>query len=202
MKSAGKGNGVIECQPVGCSAVTCSLDMQVKNICRERLSALIEDYKRVVDVSSREKVSEETVRTWLNEFLSVFGWDVRNVSQVWQEAVLDERNRRRLESINSTHKRPDYTLLSGSDIKTFLDAKSLSVDVFASKAAAFHIRVLEERYIAANCNRRGLLALQLDMCWNRLDEAAETLYGLSPTERRIVHREGRSVPRVNLLPKG
>ena len=116
------------------------VDEQTKKQCRDKLALLIGKYNRTLRTVSKNKVSEETVRAWLNEFLSIFGWDVQNVRQVWQEAVLDERNRQRLESINSTHKRPDYTLLGGSRVKTFLDAKSLSVDVFINKAAAFQIR--------------------------------------------------------------
>ena len=108
--------------------------------CKSELEALVGRFRRTLRGVSKSRVSEETVRAWINDFLEVFGWDVRNVNQVWQEAVLDERNRRRLECINSPHKRPDYTLLNGSDIKTFLDAKSFSVDVFKSKAAAFQIR--------------------------------------------------------------
>ena len=115
-------------------------DALAKRQCKGRLATLIEDYNKKLRSVSRDKVSEETVRTWLNEFLATFGWDVRNVRQVWQEAVLDKRDRRRLESINSVHKRPDYTLLGASGVKTFLDAKSLSVDVFSNKAAAFQIR--------------------------------------------------------------
>lgn len=112
----------------------------VKSQCKDRLASLIGEYNRTLRSVSRKKVSEETIRTWLNEFLAVFGWDVRNVKHVWQETVLDKRDRRRLEAINSTHKRPDYTLLGTSGVKTFLDAKSLSVDVFANKAVAFQIR--------------------------------------------------------------
>ena len=108
--------------------------------CKNRLSCLIDEYNRTLRSVAKSRVSEETVRSWLNDLLGVFGWDVRNVCQVWQESVLDERDRRRLADINSTHKRPDYTLLNGSEIKTFLDAKSLSVDVFSNKAAAFQIR--------------------------------------------------------------
>ena len=115
-------------------------DALAKSQCKERLASLIGEYNRTLRAVSLNKVSEETVRTWLNEFLSIFGWDVRNVRHVWQEAVLDKRDRRRLEAINSTHKRPDYTLLGGSGVKTFLDAKSLAVDVFTNRASAFQIR--------------------------------------------------------------
>ena len=113
---------------------------KTKEQCRSELEALVRTYDRVLRHRSKDRVSEETVRSWINDFLGVFGWDVRNVSQVWQEAVLDERSRRRLADIDSTHKRPDYTLLNGTQIKTFLDAKSLLVDVFSDRAAAFQIR--------------------------------------------------------------
>ena len=113
---------------------------QAKSRCRARLASLVKEYDKTLRSVAKSKVSEETVRTWLNEFLAVFGWDVRNVRQVWQETVLDKKDRRRLESINSTHKRPDYTLLGASGVKTFLDAKSPVVDIFSNKAAAFQIR--------------------------------------------------------------
>lgn len=111
-----------------------------KNQCKDKLAALVTKYTRMVNNSSLEKMSEETVRAWLNDFLEIFGWDVRNVSHVLQESVLNKNQRRRLVAINSTHKRPDYTLLKGGAIKSFLDAKAPSVDVFTSKAAAFQIR--------------------------------------------------------------
>lgn len=113
---------------------------QIKAECKVRLSALVKDYNNVLKTANKVWVSEETVRTWLNDFLAVFGWDVRNVNHVRQEAVLAEKERIRLASINSVHRRPDYTLLSGADIKSFLDAKSLDVDIFSDKAAAFQIR--------------------------------------------------------------
>ncbi len=116
------------------------VDSEVKARCRAGLARLIDEYNGKLRSVAKGRISEETVRTWLNDLLGVFGWDVRNVSHVWQETVLDERERRRLASINSTHKRPDYTLLKGLEIKTFLDAKSLSIDVFSNKAAAFQIR--------------------------------------------------------------
>ena len=113
---------------------------KTKEQCRTELRALVGEYRKALRRMARDRISEETTRAWINDFLGVFGWDVRNVNQVWQETVLNERDRRRLADINSTHKRPDYTLLNGSNIKTFLDAKSLTVDIFSSKATAFQIR--------------------------------------------------------------
>lgn len=111
-----------------------------KELCRQRLEALLASYDEKMSGLDKSKVSEETVRSWLNEFLKVFGWDVKDVRQVLQETNLASKEKARLGKINSKHKRPDYTLLDNSRIATFLDAKSLSVDVFTDKAAAFQIR--------------------------------------------------------------
>lgn len=94
-------------------------------------------YKRKADESD---ISEETVRTWINEFLRIFGWNVQDTNQVLQEKIVDESKKSRLEDIDSTHTKPDYTLVNGKETKTYLDAKKLSVDIFTDKEAAFQVR--------------------------------------------------------------
>ena len=121
---------------------------QVKNQCKAKLAALVAAYEKTIKSSSLNMMSEETVRTWLNDFLEVFGWDVRNVNQVWQETVLNENERRRLVSINSTHKRPDYSLLKAGEIKTFLDAKAPSV---GRKCQCHYVCSTEETLSAGIC---------------------------------------------------
>lgn len=111
-----------------------------KDSCRRRLSALLSDYDEKMAGIDREKVSEETIRSWLNEFLAVFGWDVKDMCQIWQEANLSSAERRRLATIKSRHKRPDYTLLDHSRVVSFLDAKAPGVDVFGDSSVAFQIR--------------------------------------------------------------
>ena len=74
-----------------------------KSTAKARLASLIGEYNSTLRTVPKEKVSEETVRAWLNDFLSIFGWGVRNVRQVWQEAVLDESGLKRLAAINSTN---------------------------------------------------------------------------------------------------
>lgn len=111
-----------------------------KKIAKQKLCELIERYKKTIKGKDRKKISEETVRTWLNEFLSIFGWDVQNTSQVLQERVLNTQHVEKLLQIKSTHKKPDYTLMNGSNIKSFLDAKSLDVNIFTNRETAFQIR--------------------------------------------------------------
>lgn len=112
----------------------------LKNTLKSKLSSLIDRYNYTLRTKSHKDISEETIRTWLNEFLAIFGWDVKNTSQVLQERVLNGQQFVKLNQINSKHKKPDYTLMNGANIKTFLDAKSLEVNIFTSKETAFQIR--------------------------------------------------------------
>ena len=85
-------------------------------------------------------VSEETIRTWLNEFLCLFGWDVQNTHEVLQERCLRGVAGERLREIRSPHRKPDYILVNGTNIKTFLDAKAPTVDIINDPQAAYQIR--------------------------------------------------------------
>ena len=86
---------------------------------KKRLEALIQRYNSTIRNQDHKDISEETIRTWLNEMLVIFGWNVQDSSQVLQERVLDDDLRRKLKSIDSTHTRPDYILKNGQNIKTF-----------------------------------------------------------------------------------
>lgn len=114
--------------------------LKEKDACRLRLAELLASYDAKMSKQDKNRVSEETVRSWLSEFLGVFGWDVKDIRQVWQEVHLSSKAKTRLKEINSKHERPDYTLLGDSGILTFLDAKSLAVDVFSDVSSAFQIR--------------------------------------------------------------
>lgn len=107
---------------------------------KNQLKLLIERYNSSVRQQQHKNISEETIRTWLNEMLAIFGWNVQDSSQVLQERVLADNLKQKLESIGSTHTRPDYILKNGFNIKTFLDAKSVDVNIFCDKEAAFQIR--------------------------------------------------------------
>ncbi|HPY83839.1 MAG TPA: N-6 DNA methylase [Ruminococcus flavefaciens] len=111
-----------------------------KEILKLKLADLIDRYNNTIRQKSHKDISEETIRTWINELLSIFGWNVQNTAQVLQERVLSKQLIKKLNQINSIHKKPDYTLMNGTNIKTFLDAKSLDVNIFTSKETAFQIR--------------------------------------------------------------
>ena len=107
---------------------------------KQKLSELINRYNNSLRMENHSNISEETIRTWLNEFLGLFGWDVQNTNQILQERFLRGRQRQRLQEIQSPHRKPDYILLNGSIIKSFVDAKSLDVNIFADTDAAYQIR--------------------------------------------------------------
>lgn len=107
---------------------------------KERLETLVQKYSSAKAQGQLENASEATMRTWIDELLSVFGWDVKNTHQVLTEHTLGRSEKERLRDIGSTNTRLDYTLVNGSVMLTFVDAKSLSVHIDTDKDAAFQIR--------------------------------------------------------------
>ncbi|MFT5662038.1 MAG: hypothetical protein ACI9TV_002686 [Sulfurimonas sp.] len=49
---------------------------------KKKLNELIEKYLLFKDQGRLDLSSEETMRTWINELLSIFGWDVKDTSQI------------------------------------------------------------------------------------------------------------------------
>lgn len=107
---------------------------------REQLKALIEKYIQYKKEKKTEELSEESTRSWINEFLEIFDWDVLNIQQVQQEKIVDDSQKDKLDEINSSHTKPDYSLMNGTSVKAYLDAKKTDVDIFKNKDAAFQVR--------------------------------------------------------------
>ena len=70
---------------------------------REQLKALIEKYIQYKKEKKTEELSEESTRSWINEFLEIFDWDVLNIQQVQQEKIVDDSQKDKLDEINSSH---------------------------------------------------------------------------------------------------
>ncbi|MBD80684.1 MAG: type II deoxyribonuclease [Crocinitomicaceae bacterium] len=107
---------------------------------KEQLASLVERYQSFKREGRLNLSSEETIRTWINELLSIFGWDVMDTSQILQEKVLSTEEKRRIGEIGSTSTRPDYTFKLGNQKLTFLDAKAVSVNIETNNASAFQIK--------------------------------------------------------------
>lgn len=107
---------------------------------KEKLQDLVDRYQYAKDKGQLQNASEATMRTWIDELLSVFGWDVRNTHQVLTEHSLGKNEKEKLNQIGSTNTRPDYTLVNGNVMLVFVDAKRLDVDIKNDKDVAFQIR--------------------------------------------------------------
>ena len=107
---------------------------------KQRLSKLVEEYNKFKKQGKLDLTSEETIRTWLNELLAIFDWDVRDTSQVLQEKTLSKTEKERLKEIGSQNTRPDYTFKVAKQKLTFLDAKDINVKISIDSEAAFQIK--------------------------------------------------------------
>jgi hypothetical protein len=50
-----------------------------KETAKEQFSKLIKRYMEFKKTNKKINISEETIRTWLNEMLLIFGWDVQKI---------------------------------------------------------------------------------------------------------------------------
>lgn len=107
---------------------------------KEALKRLITKYNQYKKNRKSTELTEEETRSWINELLGIFDWDVLNIQQVQQEKIVNEAQKTKLGIIDSTHTKPDYSLINGSSVKAYLDAKKTDVDIFTSKEAAFQVR--------------------------------------------------------------
>jgi len=107
---------------------------------KDKLRDLVNRYQIAKNKGQLQGASEATMRTWIDELLSVFGWNVQNTHQVLTEHTLGKDEKNKLQEIGSTNIRPDYTLVNGAVKLSFVDAKSLAVNIAEDKNAAFQIR--------------------------------------------------------------
>lgn len=107
---------------------------------KNKLQELVKKYKADKLAGNLNNASETTIRMWINNLLELFGWDVRNTHQVLQERRLGAGQRKRLTEIDSTNTRPDYTLVNGEVILSFIDAKGLNVNIRDDNKVSFQIR--------------------------------------------------------------
>ena len=94
---------------------------------KNKLIDLVQRYQAAKSAGQLDNSSEATMRTWIDELLSVFCWDVHNTQQVLTEHTLGRSEKEKLRDIGSTNTRPDYTLVNGSVMVTFVVNKDGSI---------------------------------------------------------------------------
>lgn len=112
--------------------------MELKAKVKENLRAFLKEYNKYQDNLIDE--SEQTMRSWIDEFLLIFGWDCKNPLQVRQEKMINKEEKNKLKQLDSKHTKPDYTLKNGKVRLNFLDAKDLNDNIKTSKEIAFQAR--------------------------------------------------------------
>ena len=105
---------------------------------KDLLRVFIEEYENHKD--ALKTASEQTMRTWIDRFLSIFDWNCQDINQVQQEKMVSKEEREKLRKIGSTHSKPDYTLKNGRVRVNFLDAKDLQDNLKDSQDIAFQAR--------------------------------------------------------------
>ena len=60
---------------------------------KQKLNNLVDEYLKFKSEGKLDLTSEETIRAWLNEFLQIFGWDVKDTSQILQEKILSKEEK-------------------------------------------------------------------------------------------------------------
>lgn len=76
-------------------------------IIKGKLRNLVERYQNAKDKGQLNGASEATMRTWIDELLSLFGWNVQNTHQVLTEHTLGKEEKEKLQKIGSANTRPD-----------------------------------------------------------------------------------------------
>lgn len=99
-----------------------------RNMEKYKQSTLIKRYQEAKDNGLLQNASESTMRAWIDELRSLFGYDVQNTQQVLTEHTLNKTGRVRLNEVGSSNTRPDYTLVNRMVKLAFVDAKSLDVN--------------------------------------------------------------------------
>lgn len=75
--------------------------MQIR---KNALKTLIDDYKKIRADTDIKNISEQTIRSWIDDFLKIFGWDDKDTSSIIQEKQLSLIEKDKLIRINSTLK--------------------------------------------------------------------------------------------------
>jgi hypothetical protein len=114
--------------------------MDVKTTARKKLGELLAEFAAFNRNGVLRGQSEATARTWVEKFLAVFGWDASNPRQVRQEYRIQGRAARRLKREGTSHRRPDYCLLSNERRILYIDVKKFEADLKDDPGIAYQVR--------------------------------------------------------------
>jgi type I restriction-modification system DNA methylase subunit len=114
--------------------------MDKKSIAKQNLSILLDEYAKLDKKGSLKGQSEATARTWVERFLKIFDWNSSDPHQVRQEYRIQGRAARRLKSEGTSHRRPDYCLLSNNQRILYIDVKKFDANIKDDSGISYQVR--------------------------------------------------------------
>jgi type I restriction-modification system DNA methylase subunit len=114
--------------------------MDKKSIAKQNLSSLLDEFGKLEKKGSLKGHSEATARTWVERFLKIFDWNSSDPFQVRQEYRIQGRAARRLKAEGTSHRRPDYCLLSNDQRILYIDVKKFDADIKDDAGISYQVR--------------------------------------------------------------
>ncbi|MBN2188547.1 MAG: Eco57I restriction-modification methylase domain-containing protein [Chitinispirillaceae bacterium] len=114
--------------------------MDNKTTAKKNLAALLAEFSKLHQKGSLKGQAEATARTWVERFLSVFGWNSSDPQQVKQEYRIQGRAARRLKSEGTSHRRPDYSLISNGQRLLYIDVKKFDANIRDDSGISYQVR--------------------------------------------------------------
>ncbi len=114
--------------------------MKNKITAKHKLTELLGEFTLYYQKGTFRGQSEATARTWVERFLNVFGWNSSDPLQVRQEYRIQGRAARRLKQEGTSHRRPDYCLLSNGIRQLYIDVKKIDANIKYDAGISYQVR--------------------------------------------------------------
>ena len=102
------------------------------------LQILIEGLKANYEVYKKEQIEEDTRDEFIDKFFKLLGWNMSNNEHLTPNSREVKRNDKRY--VKGRQKYPDYTFRVNKNVKFFVEAKRISVDILKNPLPALQLR--------------------------------------------------------------
>jgi hypothetical protein len=114
--------------------------MNRKSAAKQKLAELLDEFSKLHQKGTLKGQAEATARTWVERFLTVFGWNSSDPHQIRQEYRIQGRAARRLKAEGTPHRRPDYCLISNGQRQLYIDVKKFDANIKDDSGISYQVR--------------------------------------------------------------